>query len=165
MPRLLISMIVVLASSAACSPTPSDLPKVQKPPAPAKPSARLRGPVDWRLSPQDAETILIETNMLVLGEPSRQIQAFNVTMEQTDAKRRFIRVADRGNLSGQLYALCALGVLDALEASKLAARLAQDRKKVTVFDRGIESEQPAADLVRLVRDPEVLVGLKQFRVP
>jgi hypothetical protein len=165
MRRELIAVAIALQASGACSGPTYDLPDIAKPPTPAKLSARLREPVAWRLSPQDAESILVQTRMLVLGERSRQTQAFNVTLEQSDARRRFLLVAGRGQLAGQLYALAALRSLDRAEASQLAARLAQIRNAVMVFQHGIAEEQAAAELVPLVSDAAVLAGLKQLKQP
>jgi hypothetical protein len=103
--------------------------------------------------------------MLVLDEPSRQIQAFNVTIEQSDARRRFLFVSDRGQLAGRLYALCALKALDRAEASRLAERLRQVQDTVMLFERGVAKERALADLVPLFSDAAVLAQLKQFRMP
>ena len=155
----------LLAAAAGCSAPTYELSDAPKPTEPAVPSARLRGPVDRRLSPPHAEEILLRTKMFVFGEPSRQIQAFNVTFEQPDARRRFLLIAGRGEIAGKLYALCALEVLDSREASQLVRRLNQSQDEVVVYDAGVASERPVADLVRLVTSETLFANIRQFKAP
>ena len=165
MRRRSVGLGAVLAAALACSGPHYDVPEVSKPSEVATPSARLREPVSWRLSPHDAEEILARTRMFVVGERSRQIQAFNVTFEQSDAERRFLTIAGRAQWAGQLYALCALGALNSAEAAEMKRRLKRVQESVVVYDRGVPGERPVADLVRVMTGHEALADLRQFKFP
>ena len=57
------------------------------------------------------------------GGPSRQVQAFNAVWDQRDAAQRFRSLVGRARWAGQLYALCALTMLEPAEAERAAQRL------------------------------------------
>ena len=116
MRRFSLALIVALILGSACSVQPP-------PPLPRSPS---EAPVPFRVHPPDitdesfpsplplasAEKILRETTVFDMGfpgyRPGRQLQAFNVVLDQPDARDRFHRLSREGRAPGRLYALCGL---------------------------------------------------------
>ena len=86
----------------------------------------------------DAERILNETG-LFNRNAWRQIQAYNVLMDQPDRLVRFQAIARNARRAGQVYALCALWALDVL------------------WNRSV------GELVRLVEDERIWVELRSLR--
>jgi hypothetical protein len=75
------------------------------------------------LSVADAERILTRTKIFALGEmpPKRQVQGFNVLLDQTDALERFRQMIADAEPAGQLYALAALTMLSPSEGAQFWA--------------------------------------------
>lgn len=161
------AMVVGVLFVVSCSQPHYDLPDIPPTPKATPVSPRLRTPVAWRLSPQDAQELLMRTRMFVFREPSRQVQAFNVTYEQPDARRRFLLIAGQAQLTGRFYALCALRALDVAESARLDKQLMSMsiRNTVLVYDAGVPSERPAVDLLPLVRSPTLLTELRGLKNP
>jgi hypothetical protein len=128
-------------SAAGCSGQPSNLPTPKSPVSveqflPQLPPARPKVP--WPLPVVDAERILNETG-LFNRNAWRQIQAYNVLMDQPDRLVRFQAIARNARRAGQVYALCALWALDVL------------------WNRSV------GELVRLVEDERIWVELRSLR--
>jgi hypothetical protein len=105
---------LLLAAASACGagdvvPTPPPAPDLTRRPAP-----KLPGSDDFAertftepLSLQDAEAVLKRTRVFGFGgmPPKRQVQAFNVVFEQSDAVARFRSLGTAASAAGQLYSL------------------------------------------------------------
>jgi hypothetical protein len=115
------------------------------------------------LSIEDAEQILVRTRVFEFGgmPPKRQVQAFNVLLDQPDAVARFKRVSDRGELAGRLYALCAVSTLDKQVARTLAVALGQDQTRVLVIDSDvIRGSMTSEEVVFLIQQQQVGPGMR-----
>jgi hypothetical protein len=151
-----LSIVVGLSVLAACS-------KLSAPPLPPPPRhiTELPGAGDFArqsfrapLSIEDAEQILLRTNVFAFGgmPPKRQVQAFNVLLDQPDAMTRFESVAERGGLAGKLYALCAFSTLNAAKAAAMALELSKDQAQISVVEHDeIRSSMTTADIVALIQ--------------
>lgn len=83
----------------------------------------------------DAERILRGTKIFHWNHgPSTQVYAYTVILRQPDAHARILAIARNGQRAGQLYALCALRHLGAVEADGLAKRLASSNEEILVYD-------------------------------
>lgn len=83
------------------------------PPPPRQQVAQPPGPGDFAYQPfhaplsvNDAAQVLLRTQIFAFGNmpPKRQVQAFNLLLDQTDALARFRSIAVQGKTSGKLYA-------------------------------------------------------------
>src|SRR5712664_1887189 len=122
-----------------------------------------RQPFASPLSIEDAEQILVRTRVFEFGgmPPKRQVQAFNVLLDQPDAVARLKRVSDRGELAGRLYALCALSTLDKQVARTLAVALGQDQTRVLVIDSDvIRGSMTSAEVVVLIQQQQLGPGMR-----
>jgi hypothetical protein len=115
------------------------------------------------LSLIDAQRILLDTRIFGYGDANRQIQAYNLLLDQPDAKARFQSIAIYGRWAGQLYSLCALEELDAVAAEELARRLSTVRDAITVFESDVVSERPVADLVSLIKDRKLAPAFRRLK--
>jgi hypothetical protein len=107
------------------------------------------------LSVGDAEQILRRTKVFEFGgmPPKRQVQAFNLLLDQSDAQSRFERIAARGETAGKLYALSAFFALQTEKSAALAAALAENLEEVLVIDSDVvRGWQRPADVVILIRN-------------
>jgi len=134
------ALTLAVMSAAGCSGQPSNLPTPKSPVSveqflPQLPPARPKVPRP--LPVVDAERILNETG-LFNRNAWRQIQAYNVLMDQPDRLVRFQAIARNARRAGQVYALCALWALD-------------------VWNRSV------GELVRLVEDERIWVELRSLR--
>jgi hypothetical protein len=125
---------LLLAAASACGagdvvPTPPPAPDLTRRPAP-----KLPGSDDFAertftepLSLQDAEAVLKRTRVFGFGgmPPKRQVQAFNVVFEQSDAVARFRSLGTAASAAGQLYSLAGLLLLDPAGAMLLRSALSQ----------------------------------------
>lgn len=112
-----------------------------------------RGSFRAPLSVEDAEQILLHTRVFEVGgmPPKRQVQAFNVLLDQPDARARFESIAIHAETAGKLYALCALLQLNPEPATALASDLANGGATLLVWDWDVGGSKPAAELVVLIR--------------
>jgi hypothetical protein len=110
------------------------------------------GSFRFPLTAEDAEQILLRTKIFALGEmpPKRQVQAFNVLLDQADALARFRRIAGRGESAGQLYALSALSMWGLSEAGPFARTLSGRQDEILVYDSDVVDRRPLPELVALV---------------
>ncbi|MFN8579369.1 MAG: hypothetical protein U0163_00120 [Gemmatimonadaceae bacterium] len=127
----------------------------QSPSAPPPPGARdiSRADFPWPLPVDAAERILLETTLFEFGAiphqavrntapmpggrngffpGARQIQAFNLVLDQPDALARFVTIAGRATPAGRLYALCGLQELSGRDAEAAAHQLTQSTGAILV---------------------------------
>jgi hypothetical protein len=90
---------------------------------------------DHPLTLRNAEAVLTYTRIFGPGRPwARQVQAFNVVLDEPDASARFQRVARSAQPAGKLYALAALRLLDPSAAEPVRAALAADTAEILVLE-------------------------------
>jgi len=152
-------------SAAGCSGQPSNLPTPKSPVSveqflPQLPPARPKVPRP--LPVVDAERILNETG-LFNRNAWRQIQAYNVLMDQPDRLVRFQAIARNARRAGQVYALCALWALDEPSAKALAERLTPVTDEITEMHEDVLWNRSVGELVRLVEDERIWVELRSLR--
>jgi hypothetical protein len=169
-----LTLAVMIA--AGCSGQPSSVPTPKSPAAleqllPQLPPARPKLPWEDDISSQDfpdplpvsdAERILKETG-LFNRNAWRQVQAYNVLMDQPDGLVRFQAIARTAKRAGQVYALCALWALDAPSARALAEQLAPVTDEIAELHEDVISNRSIAELVRLVQDKRIWVELRSLR--
>jgi len=117
------------------------------------------------LSLQDAEAILRQTQVFEFGgmPPKRQVQAFNVLFEQTDAVSRFQRLAEIASPAGKLYALAGLLLLDRPAASRLQRTLAEESLAILVIDSDVIYEKPVRELADIVERRDMGTWFRRVR--
>jgi hypothetical protein len=155
----LIAVVLIGAITLGCRQTDNS------PPLPAPPDLTRRdipkppGMDDYAhrrfatpLSLQDAEAILRQTQIFAFGDmpPKRQVQAFNVLLEQRDAVSRFQRLAESASPAGKLYALAGLLLLDRPAAAKVQQTLARESQVILVFDSDVALRKPVSELAAMV---------------
>jgi hypothetical protein len=115
------------------------------------------GTFRYPLTPVDAEQILVRTRIFALGEmpPKRQVQAFNVLLDQADALVRFRRIGVKGGYAGQLYALAALTMLEPSGAAQVARTLAEAEAEILVYDSDVIRPSQLRDVVWLITERHV----------
>lgn len=117
------------------------------------------------LSVQNAEAILRHTQVFAFGgmPPKRQVQAFNVLFEQPDAVSRFQHLAEIASPAGRLYALAGLQLLDRPAATRLERMLAEDSKRIVVFDSDVVWEKPVRELADIVERRDMGTQFRRMR--
>lgn len=133
-------------------PPPPDLTKQRAIPSPPGSDDYAHRSFESPLSVQDAEAILHRTQVFAFGgmPPKRQVQAFNVLFEQPDAVARFQHLAEAASSAGKLYALAGLQLLDRPAASRLRRTLAEESRKIVVFDSDVVWQKPVGELAGIV---------------
>jgi hypothetical protein len=109
----------------------------------------------------DAERILLNTNTFSYRNLARQIQAYNVLLDQPDAFNRVRAIAARARRAGQLYALCALWDLNPDAARAFAAELTTIQDPVLVFANDVVSDIPVAKMVALIEAEKLWVEFRK----
>ena len=161
--KAIVPALLILALVGCADSTP--------PPNPKRPypfAERVLPPPPWvddfasaafrfPLTPVDAEHILVRTRIFALGEmpPKRQVQAFNVLLDQADALVRFRRIAVEAEHAGQLYALAALTMLGQSEAAHLARTLAERDDEILVYDSDVVRHSQLREVVSLITERHV----------
>jgi hypothetical protein len=168
------TIVATLIVVAACSSQP---PSAELPPPPIPPKIQpanapdaadvANGAYSFPLSISDAEHILMETDVFdVAGSgfrPGRQVQAFNVLLDERDALDRFRRLALKGRPVGQLYGLCGLLLLARAEGVTLAHSLSLNPADVMVRDGDYMFDTPAVRAIVLVFANDVPTRLRERR--
>lgn len=112
------------------------------------------GAFESPLSLYDAEQILLRTETFDAASPAyrpgRQVEAFNVVIEQNDARQRLRRLARQARAPGRLYALCGLLLLEREEGLNLAHSLSLEPGNVTVRDGDFIFETPTVRAIVLI---------------
>jgi hypothetical protein len=112
------------------------------------------GSFDSPLPASDAEQILLRTGVFDMAAPGfrlgRQVEAFNVVLNQDDARLRLRRLARQGRAPGRLYALCGLLLLERPEGVGLAHSLSLQPGNVTVRDGDFTFETTTVRAIVLV---------------
>ena len=166
-----LAPVAALVLGCACS--------AQAPPLPRPPSEQA--PVSLRIAPRDisdeafpsplplssAERILRETRVFDTAfpkwRPGRQVEAFNVVLEQADARARFQQLSRGSRPAGRLYALCGLLLVDRPEGDRFAHLLSFVSGDVTMRDADFIFETSIVRGVVLVYADDVARRLKEQR--
>ncbi len=160
-------VLPLLAVAAGCG---EPAPPSSVPPPPPYAGPRPPGVGDFArqsfrapLSVDDAERILIRTSLFEFGNmpPKRQVQAFNLLLDQPDAVARFHSIAARGETAGKLYALCAFLALNSRESITLESSLSNDGTRLQVFDSDVVRLMTAAEAVLLIRQRDVIGWMRR----
>jgi hypothetical protein len=124
------------------------------------------GAFTFPLTLVDAEQILIRTRIFALGEmpPKRQVQAFNVLLDQADAAARFRAIAVAGAPAGKLYALAALTMLAPSDAAAIVRILAARHDEILVWDSDVLGRRTVAEIVALIQARPVVEECRRQRV-
>jgi hypothetical protein len=117
------------------------------------------------LTPDDAEQILLRTKIFALGTmpPKRQVQAFNVLLDQRDALDRFRRIAVSGESAGQLYALAPWRMWGLSEAGSLARTLSHRQDEILLYDSDVIGRRGLMELVSLVATRSIGTECRSLR--
>jgi hypothetical protein len=117
------------------------------------------------LSIADAERILSMTQVFHIAgsSPVRQIQAFNVVLDQRDAVERFRRIANDSSTAGRLYALCGLLLCSKTEGTALARSLSLAPGQVTVLDIDWAFDIPVERAIDLIFERRLADTFRQQR--
>jgi hypothetical protein len=170
---VLLSMVILIgAMTPGCRkydgppapPEPPDLTGRVPPKAPGSDDYARRS-FGFPLALQDAEAILRQTQVFEFGgmPPKRQIQAFNVVLEQPDAVSRFQLLAEAASSAGKLYALAGLLLLDQPAAGRLQRTLAEESQAILVFDRDVAYEKPVSELAGMVERHDMGTWFRRMR--
>jgi hypothetical protein len=82
--------------------------------------------------------------------PKRQVQAFNVVFEQSDAVSRFRSLGTAASAAGQLYSLAGLLLLDSSGAMQLRSALSQNAQIILVRDSDVVYARQVKDVADMV---------------
>jgi hypothetical protein len=158
----------MVATSAACGVTPSELPvpaspredlALQLPDFPPKPPDAddiVSKSYTLPMTVPAAETILLTTAVFNFhNSPGASHHASLVIVNLPDAVKRLQTVAASGRRAGQLYALCGLWELDPNAARSLAMELATLRDEVVVLDNDVRELKSMAEAAEMVKDYEL----------
>ena len=117
------------------------------------------------LSVADAERILTRTKIFALGEmpPKRQVQAFNVLLDQTDALERFRQMIADAEPAGQLYALAALTMLSPSEGAQFGRTMATRPDAIVVYDSDVVQHTQVREVVSLIAERHVGEECRKLR--
>jgi len=164
-PEWMLVMLLPVACAASVGPQdPPELawalpdaaaPRVD-PPKPPSATDYAWTHMQWPLAADQAESILANTEIFAdaavfnSGEPSPQVAAFNVLLDQEDALVRFERLADGSKVAGRLYALCGFQVLNRPRYQALAEELKQSSKEVETQFGCIGGREKVAELVQQI---------------
>lgn len=169
-----VTMGATLIVVTACSSQP---PSAELPPPPIPPKIQpaiapdvadvANGAYRSPLSVSDAEHILLETDVFDIAgsgfRPGRQVQAFNVLLDERNALDRLRRLALKGRPVGQLYALCGLLLLARTEGVTLAHSLSLKPGDVIVRDGDYMFDTPAVRAIVLVFANDLPTRLRERR--
>jgi hypothetical protein len=148
--------VLALAWAGGCSDAGANLPvpppRETEPPLPPFATDIVNQRFARPMPIKDAERILVETEIFELAFPGRQLQAFNVVFDQSDALTRFATIAARARWAGQLYSVCAFSLGDPDRARELAQRLQQVREPVYVNQSDWGRERPVVEVVALIQE-------------
>jgi hypothetical protein len=117
------------------------------------------------LSVADAERILTRTKIFALEEmpPKRQVQAFNVLLDQTDALERFRQMIADAEPAGQLYALAALTMLSPSEGAQFGRTMATRPDAIVVYDSDVVQHTQVREVVSLIAERHVGEECRKLR--
>jgi hypothetical protein len=159
--RLILGMSLV---AAGCSVEPPPVPVrphevATKQSPPALPEDIADGAFPFPLPIAAAEQILSATGVFDMGSPGfapgRQVQAFNVVLDQPDARERFRRLTSTGREAGAVYGLCGLLLVARDEGVNLAHSLSLRTGAVSVRDGDFTFDTPMARAILLVFADEI----------
>ena len=160
-------MALAVVSGACSAPSTTDTPVPPPlqtgPPPPPGASDIISRPFASPLSVADAERILMETEIFWFAAPTRSVQAYNLLFDQSDAKERFARIGVFARHAGQLYALCALRVIDPAEAEALGDRLSKLDERVEVIESDFVQTRSVGEAVRLIQQPDFARQLRDYK--
>jgi hypothetical protein len=110
------------------------------------------GSFPYPLSLSDAEAVLRRTGLFAFGgmPPKRQVQAFNVLFERSDAASRFRSLARAESPAAKLYALTGLLLLDRASAQSVRVSLSGDEQHILVMESDMASERPVREVADLL---------------
>jgi hypothetical protein len=170
-PKAIVPVLLILALEGCADLTPPANPKRPYPfaervlPPPPWAGDFASGTFRFPLTPVDAEQILIRTRIFALWEmpPKRQVQAFNVLLDQADALDRFRRTVVEAEPAGQLYALAALTMLGPSEAAQVARTLAGRYDDILVYDSDVVRHSPLGEIVSLIAERHVGEECRKLR--
>ena len=162
MRRFSLALVAALILGSACSAQPPPLPR--SPSEPAVPFRVLPPDITDESFPSplplaSAEKILRETTVFHMGfpgfGPGRQVQAFNVVLDQPDSRDRFHRLSRESRAPGRLYALCGLLLVAEAEGDGLAHSLSLVSGDVTMHEADFIFETSIVRAVVLVYADDV----------
>jgi hypothetical protein len=144
-----------MALAAGCSTHADDLPVPPPPSSVVSPPGAddfALGAFASPLTIADAEAILLRTRTFAYGgmAPKRQVQAFNVLLDQPDASARFLSIATGGGTAGKLYAVAAFLVLNMDVPAPLAAELAAERSPLLVVSSDVAWRKTPSEVLGLI---------------
>jgi hypothetical protein len=170
-----VAVVATLIVATACSPSPPTPPlspaeqaaAAARRPPPVIPPDIADGDFSSPLPPSDAEQILSATGIFdIAGEGrrlGRQVQAFNVLLDQPDAPDRFRRLGLKGGPPGQLYALCGLLLVARTEGLTFAHSLSLKPGDVAVRDGDFTFDTQTVRAIVLVFADELPRRLRERR--
>lgn len=117
------------------------------------------------LSVADAEAILLRTRTFAFGSmsPKRQVQAFNVLLDQPNARILFESTAARAEIAGKLYAFCAFLVLKQEVPAALASKLELERTELLVVDSDVAEFKATSEVVALIKSRRVWAQMRRAK--
>jgi hypothetical protein len=95
--------------------------------------------------------------------PKRQVQAFNVVFEQSDAVARFRSLGTAASAAGQLYSLAGLLLLDPAGALLLRSDLSQNANTILIRDSDVVYERQVKDVADMVEQQALGVLFRRAR--
>jgi hypothetical protein len=170
-----VPLIATMILVTACSPSPPTPPlspaeqaaAAARRPLPVIPADIAHGDFSSPLPPADAEQILSATGVFDIagegGRLGRQVQAFNVLLDQRDAPDRFRRLALKGGPAGQLYGLCGLLLVAHAEGVNFAHSLSLKPGDVAVRDGNFTFDTPTVRAIVLVFANDLPTTLRERR--
>jgi hypothetical protein len=169
--KAIVPALLILALQGCADPTPPPNPKQPYPfaerivPPPPWAGDFASGAFRLPLTVVDAEQILLRTRIFALGEmpPKRQVQAFNVLLDQADALVRFRRLVVEAEPAGQLYALAALSMLSASEAVHFGRSMADRHDEILVYDSDVLTHSQMREVVSLITERHVGEECRKLR--
>lgn len=127
------------------------------------------------LGREKAFEALLKTNIFeeeLVGAGAKrpaQYKAFQILIQQPDAKEAFLDLLQRGRLPGQLYALCGLYLLDAPAFKEQVAHFVKSKEKVWYFYGCILHQREVARALPRILNGELpkafVADLKRKKIP
>jgi hypothetical protein len=142
---------------------PPAFPSPTAPPPPPGASDIVSEHFPSPLSIADAERILLKTEIFHYSDPGPAVRAYNVVLDQPDARARFESIGAKARWAGQLYALCALFVLNPSGVPLVQQRLSSIQDEILVYQSDVSSRRSVADVVRLIRDDKLWVAFRRLK--
>ena len=117
------------------------------------------------LSVVDAEAILLRTRTFAFGSmsPKRQVQAFNVLLDQPNAQILFESIAARAEIAGKLYAFSAFLVLKQEVPAALASKLESEQTELLVVDSDVAGFKATSEVVALIKSRRVWSEMRRAK--